>query len=280
MLRTRLAGSALAATICCLIGPVSAAQPDAQIAKGRTQEVDSIDVTSPERLHAALVARKARRQQLAATVKGSIEELFAAKDYAALEAIPRRWRKTLPPDVQRELVVQLLAKVESEQPLALELPDHVAIRYGRPARTDSADVVLVAENLLAEGGRSVWAIRELLLISPYNQIDPPEVDIPPLAIELSQQVIRAMAMPDWARFEALSLEERARLASSADSDPRLLRELAKSPEVEVRLAVAKNLFTAYSTLKRRLLKDPDARVRDAARKNLYHARAIALPIGE
>jgi len=60
----------------------------------------------------------------------------------------------------------------------------------------------------------------------------------------------------------------------------LLRELAKAPEVEVRLAVAKNLYTAYSTLKRRLLKDPDARVRDAASKNLYHTRAIALPIGE
>ena len=242
--------------------------------------MDSIDITSPERLRAALVARKAQRQQLAATVKASIEELFAAKDYAALEAIPRTWRKTLPPDVQRELVVQLLAKVESEQPLALELPDHVAIRYIQPARTDSADVVVVTENLLAEGGRSVWAIRELLLISPYNEIDPPELRRPPLAIELSQQVIRAMAMPEWARFEALSLEERVRLASSADSDPRLLRELAKAPEVEVRLAVAKNLFTAYSTVKRRLLKDPDADVRDAARKNLRNARCMFIAIGE
>ena len=70
------------------------------------------------------------------------------------------------------------------------------------------------------------------------------------------------------------------VASPADSDPRLLRELAKASEVEVRLAVARNLYTAYFTLKRRLLKDPDADVRDAASKNLRHARRMLIRIGE
>lgn len=87
-------------------------------------------------------------------------------------------------------------------------------------------------------------------------------------------------MSDWARLETLPPAERVRLASAPDADPRLLRELAKAPEVEVRLAVAGNLRTTLRTIKNVLIDDPNEEVRDAAIKNSYHARTISVPIDE
>jgi len=198
-------------------------------------------------------------------VKKLIAELFAIKDYATMKSLPRKWRKTLSPNVQRELVAELLAYVDSKQPLAL-VQDKVEIRY------------INVYNACTEGGRATWAIQELFLITdPAREkfIKPP---VPPLIVRLSQRIIRAMSMPEWAKLETLSVAEQVRLASSADADPRLLRELARSSEVAVRLAVAKNYRTSLDTIKKRLINDPNEDVRQAAITNSHAARSVLIKI--
>ncbi len=237
----------------------------------REWEVSDVTRPSDERRHAAL-AREARRSELAATVSNCIDSLFAANDYAVLESLPRTWRKTLAPEVQRELTVQLFAYLESDRGLELAVPDNVVIRAvessDRPG--PQTGIVKVSENILTEGGRAEWAIREFLLVSPRLLLRPP-----PRTVRFAQEIIRAMNMPPWSRLETLSKAEQVRLGSWADADPRLLRELAKSPKVEVRLAVARNYRTSLDTLDG-LLQDPILEVREAARLNKQHARALGV----
>ncbi len=290
----RRAFVALLGGLLCAV-PSHAQKTDDALPKEGFDDPGVEDITlGAEQLYRAAVARRKKREQLASTVKQCIERLLTVEDYTTLESLPRTWRRTLSAEVQRELVAQLFGYIPSKRPLSLQLPDNVVIRDAQPSRTKPADsehIVLIAENILTEGGRAEWAIRELLLVTTTfthgNALEwslvpsPPRVTGAPASlVVLARDVIRAMTMPVWSRLETLTVAERVRLALSPDADPRLLRELATAPEAEVRLAVAKNVRASLKTVAR-LAQDADPNVRRIAKKNLTYSRVLfSPPIGE
>ena len=258
--------------------------------EARSREEAALGVNEGDAQQKEAMERQLQRQNLITTVKKCTEELFAAKDYATMESLPRQWRKTLSAEVQREIVAELLGCVSSSRSLQLDSPESVAILPRVPFDPNKTlpdsfwkEKTLVYEDILTEGGRSIWAIQKLLLITPeppFGWRAWPKPLSPSPVSSLCQRIIRVMAMPEWARLETLPPAERVRLASSPDADPFLLRELARAPEVEVRLAVARNLRTTLRTIKNVLINDPNEEVRDAAIKNSYHARSIVPQIDE
>jgi hypothetical protein len=208
-------------------------------------------------------------------VAKAIDDLLSAQDLATLQLLPPKWRHTLSADEQRELVAQLLGHVRIER--ILKLVDANRLHEDNPEFK-----AFVGLDARVEGDRCAWAIGELLFCTMLSGrvlqlseripgVQYTESEHNAAFLRLCQRVVRSMAVP---AIESLSPAECMRLASSRFADPRLLLELAKSDNADVRLAVAKNGHTDFDTLKT-LSNDPNADVRAAAIDNQHHARTIS-----
>jgi hypothetical protein len=204
-----------------------------------------------------------------------IEELLNAEDYETLHSLPTKWHKTLSCEQKRDLVANLLGHVRSERLLKLKDADKLNIGPRLdPSKGTPENKLFVRYDFLTEGGRCTWAISEILYCTlpvksfgmTYSQ-----ADLDAGFLRTCQRVIRSMTILP---IESLAPTECARQASMADADPRLLEELAKNPNTDVRLAVAKNRHTPFEILKQLIKNDLDENVRQAAADNNKHARSI------
>jgi len=97
------------------------------------------------------------------TVQAAADELLATEDCRKLLRLPAQWKK-LPESSRRELVIVLLGKMESLQPLKLTDYADMAVKSRVAAKKMQwhGHGLFLDQDVFIVGGRCAWAIEEML----------------------------------------------------------------------------------------------------------------------